>query len=372
MTDSNAAPWNWEALINLAPPPRNPVRRAVSAVMTIAQHEESPLPGNEEVVVQRWYGTLTLGPREARRELSQQLAPLGLSALLQQGRRTDEALITVIPALPKPADSRLWLAVLLFVLTVFSTVFVGGQSATGFSVADGLIFGGTLLAILLAHELGHFIASRRLGVAVSYPFFIPMPLSIFGTMGAVIQMKEPAPDRGALFTIGVAGPLAGLALAIPLTFIGLSLSQVAPLPESNYFLEGNNLLYGGMKWLIFGRWLPSGGQDVLLHPMAFAGWVTALNLVPAGQLDGGHVLFGLLGRRQGEWASWAVIALLLGLGFVWSGWWMWAALIFFFARHHAPILDELTPLTPTQKAVGLLTLILFALLFTPLPITVVP
>jgi membrane-associated protease RseP (regulator of RpoE activity) len=285
------------------------------------------------------------------------------------------------PGLVKPTPSRLWLALLLFVLTIASTMFAGGtqegpDGGLVWNWVHGILFSGTLLSILLAHEMGHFLASRRLGVAVSYPFFIPVPPPfIFGTMGAFIQMKEPPPDRRALFTIAAAGPLAGLVLAIPLTVIGLLLSTVEPLPPNNYILEGNNLLYAGLKWLVFQQWLPGNGMDVMLHPMAFAGWagmlVTALNLLPAGQLDGGHIIYGLLGKKWGRRVTYIVIGLLLLLGFVWDGWWLWAVLIFFLAGRQAPVRNDVTPLGPRQRLLGILTIIIFVLLFTPLPLIVV-
>jgi membrane-associated protease RseP (regulator of RpoE activity) len=195
-------------------------------------------------------------------------------------------------------------------------------------------------------------------------------------MGAFIQMKEMPPDRRALFTIAVAGPLSGLVLAIPLTLLGLYLSTVGPLPtEGPYLLEGNSLLYAGMKLLIFGQWLPNGSEDVLLHPIAWAGWagmlVTALNLLPAGQLDGGHVIFALLGRRWGQIVTYGVIGLMIAMGFSWPGWWVWAVMILFLANRHVPILNDVTPLTERQRLIGLFMLVIFVLMFTPTPLTLV-
>ncbi len=373
-------PWNWDALLEAEPPVRQ--RDALDDVVAkvLQVHTRDRIERGEQEA-KRWTGTLRVPAEEALEHLTPIFARVGFTALIQDVEGEDEVAVVAVPGLVQPTSSRLWLAVLLFVLTVASTMFIAGAQSIEngrivFNWSEAILFSGTLMSILLAHELGHFVASRRLGVAVSYPFFIPMPLFIFGTMGAFIQMKEPPPDRRALFNIGVAGPLAGLVLAIPLTFIGLTLSTVEPIPTvGSYYMEGNSLLYGAMKFLIFGQWLPSNGVDVMLHPMAFAGWagmlVTALNLLPAGQLDGGHVIFGLLGKRWGQRVTYAVIGVLLLFGFVWDGWWIWALLIFFLAGRHAPILNEVTPLGPRQRMLGIITLILFILLFTPIPLIVV-
>ena len=167
---------------------------------------------------------------------------------------------------------------------------------------DGPYFAATLMGILLCHELGHYVTGRRRGVEVSLPYFIPVPPQFtLGTLGAVIRMKKPISDRNALFDVGAAGPVAGLVVAIPLLVIGLSLSSLGPVKPDD-MIEGNSILYALLKYAVFGRWLPSGGVDVQLHPMAFAGWVglliTMINLMPIGQLDGGHVARAALGQSH--------------------------------------------------------------------------
>lgn len=374
--------WNWEALLSDESPPkaeRDILGTSVAEVLVIREQTVVPhdvQPGR------RWVGSLRVPADEALERLKPVFARRNFTAMVQETNKSDEVAIVAMPGIVEPTSSRLWLAQLLFVLTVISTIVIGANPTTApdgtfiWQWADGLMYSGTLLSILLAHELGHFIAARRLGVAVSYPFFIPMPLVIFGTMGAFIQMKEMPPDRRALFTIAVAGPLAGLVLAIPLTLLGLYLSTVGPLPtEGPYLLEGNSLLYAGMKWLIFGQWLPNGSEDVLLHPIAWAGWagmlVTALNLLPAGQLDGGHVVFALLGRRLGQIVTYGVIGLMIAMGFSWEGWWVWAVMILFLANRHVPILNDVTPLTERQRLIGFFMLVIFVLMFTPTPLTLV-
>jgi membrane-associated protease RseP (regulator of RpoE activity) len=186
----------------------------------------------------------------------------------------------------------------------------------------------------------------------------------------------PARNRRHLLAIGAAGPLAGLVLAVPILILGLSLSKVVPLPPGNYQMEGNSLLYAGLKLLMFGRFLPSGGEDVWIHPVAFAGWagllVTALNLIPAGQLDGGHIMYALLGPRNARRVTWGVLAVLAGLSFLWVGWVLWLALVFIFGRLQDMPLDEITELTASQKLLAAVMVAVFLLVFVPVPLTSVP
>jgi membrane-associated protease RseP (regulator of RpoE activity) len=221
-------------------------------------------------------------------------------------------------------------------------------------------------------------------------------------MGAFIQLKEPPKNRRILLDIGIAGPLAGLVVAIPVLFLGLYLSNVDRLPlflqaGEGFSLEGNSILYLLAKYIVFGQWLPDpgsadnfngfiywiryfftgrpipfGGEDVILHPVAWAGWagllITALNLIPAGQLDGGHILFVLIGKKARLILPFILGALII-LGTVWSGWWLWAFLIFFLGRVYAEPLDQITPLDSKRKALAIIGLIVFLLVFTPIPLS---
>jgi membrane-associated protease RseP (regulator of RpoE activity) len=236
------------------------------------------------------------------------------------------------------------------------------------------------MGILLAHELSHYFVARRYGSPVSLPYFIPMP-NLLGTMGAVITQKAPMRDRKALFDIGIAGPLGGLVLAIPLLIVGLSLSVVQPPPPGldTALQEGNSLLYIALKYLVFGQILPSNGQDVWIHPVALAGWagllVTMINLIPVGQLDGGHVSYALLGRKA--WSlGYVLIAAMLG----WGGflllrgnqaggfWALWGVINLLLNRKHPPPLDDVTPVNPRRVALGIFMLVVFILLFMPSPL----
>lgn len=218
--------------------------------------------------------------------------------------------------------------VVLFLLTVISVLFQGGSLSAGpltlTSLLQGWKFALPLLTILLAHEFGHYFAARIHHVKASLPYFLPMPLSPFGTWGAIISMPDRIASRKALLDVGAAGPLAGLVIAIPVLVLGLHLSEVKPLQPGG-LMEGQSLLYLFLKRILFGP-IPEG-HDVFLHPVAFAGWaglfVTMINLVPVGQLDGGHIAYALLGKTQdriGNWIRWALVPLfMLNLFLAWHG-----------------------------------------------------
>jgi membrane-associated protease RseP (regulator of RpoE activity) len=272
------------------------------------------------------------------------------------------------------------------------------------NLGSGMPFAVSLLAILLAHEFGHYLAARYHKTDVTLPYFLPFPFSPFGTLGAFIQLKEPPRNKRILLDIGIAGPLAGLIVAIPVLLIGLSLSEVSRIPGilgagQAFSLEGNSILYLLAKFFIHGQWLPTpasygdvspiiywlryvftglpspiGGMDVMLHPIAWAGWagllVTALNLIPAGQLDGGHVLYALFGKN-----SRFVLPFILGglaiLGFFWQGWWLWVFLILFLGSSHAQPLDQITKLDTGRVALAVFGLIVFVLVFVPVPLQII-
>ncbi len=329
----------------------------------------------------RLRGRLLVPADEAWQRLAERLRPLGRTPLLR--RRADEPgeEVLALPVTFRPSQARPAIALLMFALTMLSCLFVGSQLVEGataetLNLMDGWPFALSMLAILAAHEFGHYLIARRLGSPTSLPYFIPMPFGPFGTLGAFITMSVPPRNRRHLLAIGAAGPLAGLAVAIPVLILGLSLSKVLPLPAGGYQMEGNSLLYAGLKVLMFGRFLPAGGEDVWIHPVAFAGWagllVTALNLIPAGQLDGGHIVYALLGPRGARLVTWVVLAALVGLSFVWTGWVLWLALVFVFGRMQDMPLDEITELTGSQRVLAAVMVVVFVLVFVPVPLVLVP
>jgi len=240
-------------------------------------------------------------------------------------------------------------------------------------VVAGPAYAAAIMVILVFHEMGHYLQARRYRVPATLPYFIPFPLSIFGTMGAVIRMNNVGADRRQLFDIGVTGPLAGLAVAIPATVWGLAHSQVVAgdgIPQDTLYL-GDSLLFKALTWITLGR-IPDG-SDVMLHPVAFAGWaglfLTALNLLPIGQLDGGHVAYALFGRRAHVIAVVAWLGFLATAVFVSPVWVLMVALVFFIGMRHPPTADDTVPLGTTRRWVGYAALAFFVLSFTPDPIS---
>jgi membrane-associated protease RseP (regulator of RpoE activity) len=211
---------------------------------------------------------------------------------------------------------------------------------------------------------------------VTLPYFIPLPLPPIGTMGAFIRLKAPIKNKRALLDVGLAGPLAGLAFAIPILLYGLATSPVQALPAGGYTLEGNSILYALAKLAVKGQFLPAGGQDVFLNQMAWAGWVgllvTGLNLIPVGQLDGGHVAYTLLGKRA-KVLFWPVIGALLLLSIVGQTlmWGIWVVLLFTLGRIYAVPLDDVTELDGGRRALAILGLATFVLVFVPVPLRLI-
>lgn len=240
------------------------------------------------------------------------------------------------------------------------------------TLLQGPVYAATIMTILLGHELGHYFMCRKYGVAATFPVFIPM-INALGTLGAVIAIKSPIPSRRALFDIGVAGPLVGLALAIPAILVGLQYSPVLPVPEHSFgvFL-GEPLLFQWLSRLVLGELAP--GYDVYLHPIAFAGWaalfVTAINLFPVGQLDGGHVLYAIFGPGARRF-KWLVIIGLAYLGYRFDTMWFIFLLLvlILLARHPAPI-DDQTPLDRRRIWIGVCAFLLMVVCFSPVPFEV--
>jgi membrane-associated protease RseP (regulator of RpoE activity) len=272
-----------------------------------------------------------------------------------------------------------FLHLILFVLTFLSTLAVGALNAGAdileepAKIYKGLPFSATLLTILLAHEFSHFLSSRRHNVNATLPYFIPAP-TLFGTLGAFIKMKSPIQTRNALMDIGASGPIAGFLVSLLATCVGLLFSKVVPVTKTAGMISlGDSLLFSGLTRLILGSVPPN--HDVLLHPVAFAGWigffVTALNLIPVGQLDGGHILYALIGERHAILSK-VLIGVMIVLGLrVWEGWLVWAVLLVVLGFRHPPIIYAGVPLDKRRRVIGWAAVVIFILTFIPVPITIV-
>ena len=346
--------------------------------------------------------------------LTDSLKPYHLMPLFR--KEGEKHIILLVSETPEPKPNKTWINALMFVLTLISVLVSGGLynsktilpsdpfQAGLMILKNGWPFAVSLIAILGIHELGHYFAGRAHGVKVTLPFFIPLPLTQLGTMGAFINMKSAPKNKRALMDIGVAGPLAGFITSLVVLWIGLSNSTVARIPLTfpqgqALQMEGNSLIYLLLKYLRFGmllpqpeslsgnalllHWLryfftgqpsPLGSLDVTISPVAWAGWVglliTSLNLIPAGQLDGGHIFHLLFGQKQAKRILPVILVVLGLLGFVWSGWWLWVVLVFFFGRSYAEPMDQITELDGKRRVLGIIALIVFIITFIPIPLSI--
>ena len=325
-------------------------------------------------------GRLRVEPRHALDVLLARFQPLGYTPFLRP--EGGEIVLQAWPMAETTARPRVGVNVVLFLLTCLTTLVAGSGAFLTFDpfreparLLGGVSFAGTLLAILGVHEFGHYFTARHYRAIVSLPYFIPAPPPfLFGTLGAIIRMRSPAKDRNSLFDIAAAGPLAGLVIAIPAILLGLEWSVVGPVPTGGHIVFGDSLLMQLLVYLKFGRL--GNGMDVFIHPVALAGWVglfvTALNLFPVGQLDGGRIAYALFGHRH-RMVGVATFLALLALGAVTgaANWVVWAGLLFFLVGfHHSPPLDDVTPLTAGRWIVGVVCLILLVLLIPPVPIQI--
>lgn len=358
-------------------------------------------------------------------QLADAVRPHNLTPLFRKGENGRQAIFLVQSLPPPRVNTRIYINIILFVLTVMSMLLTGAEIPPEAMPSDGSFpflylllnilsgwpFALSMMGILFAHEMGHYIACRYYKVPATLPYFLPAPLiSPLGTLGAFIAMRGIPKNKRVLFDVGVAGPIAGLIIAIPVLFIGLSLSHLGPIDHPpaglSGLLEGNSIFYLLSKYIVFGQLLPQpvttgglsegmywlqyfftgspipfGGMDVQLHSVALAGWagllVTALNLVPVGTLDGGHVAYGLFGERARKifpFILGSLIALsLLPVVLTFSiasfnfSWLLWVMILFWLGNVRTQPLDDITELDDARRGLGFIMLIVFILLFTPIP-----
>ncbi len=358
------------------------IRSAVAAYFPVYETRVGP----QSLLLAVHADPATLGPRFD--ELRRELWDLGYVPLLR--RQMGEDFIEVIRR-PRTGRSRLWINALLLAGTFATTVFagaliyltyVGGAGLTATDFVNGAIyFAAPVMTILGLHETAHYVLARRRHLDASLPYFVPVPPPfLFGTLGAFVSIREPFPDKKALFDIGAAGPLAGFAASIPIALAGLYLSIHAPVLPGNYCgptilgtSYGNLLIGASFFWEFLSLFVPV--TLVSLSPLALAGWVgifvTAINLLPAGQLDGGHVFRALFGDRT-RYVSYAVVVMLFGLGLFYTGWLFFAILVLLLGLRHPPPLNDVSPLGARRYAVGALVLAILVTGFVVVPLSVPP
>jgi len=348
---------------------------AVEAVMDVRL-------ATEQQGVEVFRGRLKESPESAYQRLKAETGEF--VPLLQEDKELGAAVVLMPKSVEQAAyehATRPWINWTLLGATLLTTTWAGAahqgvnllQEPGRFAV--GLPYSLALMAILGIHELGHYVTAKRHGIRVTPPYFIPVPFAL-GTFGAFIQMKSPTENRRALFDVAIAGPLAGLVIAVPALLIGLQTSEVIP-PDTGQTLPaggtsaGSSVLLALLAKLVLGDALEYGCL-LRFSPMAFAGWlgvfITGLNLLPIGQLDGGHMARGMFGSRLGNTIStvamWSLLLLSL---FVWPGLFMWALIVFFIAGRGTPPLNDLTPISAGRRWLGYATFLILLAILAPLP-----
>jgi len=319
-------------------------------------------------------------------------SPTDVPGIAYPAERPPRSDLAYAPPLSVPRRRRdpLWRYIVLFLLTILTTTSAGSMHYAAFDAAftnpsvaltgglfvQGLWYSVPILAILGTHEMGHYLACRYYGVEASRPYFLPAPLPLTGTLGAFIRIRQPIPNKRQLFDIGIAGPIAGFVVAVPVLFAGMYLSRVVELPrefEGGAIWLGEPLLFKMAAWLTFGA-VPEG-FTINMHPVGFAAWfgllATALNLFPIGQLDGGHISYAVLGRKSTA-ITVMMVACLVGLTFWSLSWAVWAVLmvvmLIVFGPRHPRTPDEDEPLDSTRRWLAIFAVVMFILCFTPAPI----
>ncbi len=277
----------------------------------------------------------------------------------------------------KPEKKKPWLNIILFIITLITTTIAGATFSDpnpqdGLNILAGLPFSLSLLTILLCHESGHYLMSRKHHVEATLPYFIPAP-SFIGTFGAIIKMKSAITDKKSLIDIGAWGPIAGFLVSIPFLIYGIMNSEITELTGKEGIILGDSIYLKIFTYLIKGK-IPEN-KDLILHPVAFAAWigsfVTAMNLIPIGQLDGGHILYALSPKSFRKLSLPLLLSLIIMGYFGWEGWIFWGLLLLLLGRHHPPVLDESEELPLSKKILGIVALIIFIITFIPVPFKMV-
>ncbi len=326
----------------------------------------------EQGGVYAFYGRLRYEAEDVFPLIRARFEERGFTPMLRKAGERE--VVMAMPGVVQPRPVNITLNVLLFLATVGTTMWAGSFLAAPpaspldvlnpLRLIQGLPFALALLAILGIHELGHYVMARYHGVDVTPPYFIPVPFGL-GTFGAFIQLRSPVEDRRALFDVGLAGPLAGFAVAVPLMAVGLALSEVVPRTAHT------------MSAPLLVRWLgqviqPHAANEALrLHPIGFAAyiglWITAMNLLPVGQLDGGHVVYSVVGGIFRH-VAWVTLILMLAMGLtLWEGWLVWALFVAMTGLNHPPPLNDITPLDRKRYVWFGVGVIIFVLTFLPRP-----
>ena len=297
--------------------------------------------------------------------------------------RDGESVLVIAKRVGPPKKKIPWVNILLFIVTIAFMILFYGRIDFDLNlllnpemIREGIIYALAVMPILLLHEFGHYIAGRKHKANVSLPYFIPAPTP-FGTLGAIIKSKSPMRNRRQLFDVGAAGPLAGFVPAIIILIIGYSISTVVKIPDipdNGYsVIFGESLIIRFIGWL-FAPEVPEG-YTLVLNPVLFAGWVglfvTMINLMPFGQMDGGHIIYSMFSRKIQYNLALLMLGFILVLGYFWMGWFLWAFLALLVIRlKHPPTLDDSTELTGNRKILGWLAIVIFILTFIPIPLQV--
>lgn len=317
-----------------------------------------------------WEGNLTIPENDALKYIKERADSINLNVSFKKG---ENGIGLAFMPKPEKRESKKWINVLLLMLT-FLTTLMAGTYQQGINplvpitnLIMGLPFSISIMLILGSHELGHYITARRNNVDATLPYFIPAP-HLLGTFGAVIKMKSPIRDKNSLVEIGAAGPIVGFVFSTIIILIGLSLSKVVDVSGNQGMILGDSILIKLLTKLYFSDL--SEGKDVLLNPIAFAGWIgyliTALNLLPVGQLDGGHILYALIGEKN-RIIGYVVFGIAVLLSFLWIGWIVWSVLFWVIGFKHPPTLDSISPLSRKHKIIGIISFAIFILTFVPAP-----